>query len=59
MSTKSVTATQQYPKNSVADMLIILKQADKLSVVKDDSGRPVSAYLDPLNMSIVIVADEV
>jgi len=55
---ETVTTTQEFQKNSVADMVAILKQADQSSIVTDESGRPVSAYLDPINMSIVIVADE-
>lgn len=59
MSIETVTTTQQFQRNSVADMILTLKQADQSSIVKDESGRPVSAYLDPVSMSIVIVADDI
>jgi hypothetical protein len=58
MNIKTVTTMQQFQKNSVEDMLLTLKQADQSSIVKDEKGRPVTAYLDPLTMSIVIVVDD-
>lgn len=57
MNTKTVTTTQLHPRNSVADMMSILKQADQTSIVKDEKGRQVSAYLNPISLSVVIIAD--
>ena len=45
-------------RNSVQNMLNILSQANPNSLVKNEKGQLVSAYLNPIDMSIVIVIDE-
>ena len=57
MNTKTSTSTQQVPKNSVADLVLTLKQADQLSIVRDENGRPVTAYINPVTREVAIVAD--
>jgi hypothetical protein len=45
-------------KNTVEEMLIVLNQADKNSIVKNEKGVSVSAYIDIFNKSVVIVDDD-
>ena len=53
---KTHTCTEN--KNTVADMIAILQQATQDSIVTNESGAPVSAYVDPLSGREVVIAED-
>jgi len=56
--TKTKTGTE-HKISSVSEMAATLKHADPDSIVTNENGKRVSAYLDALNGTIVIVEDDV
>ena len=54
MTTANITTSENIFKNSVAEFIEVLKQADQASMVKDEQGRLLSVYLDIVDMSVVI-----
>ena len=53
---KTYTYTEN--QNTVADMIAILQQATQDSIVTNESGAAVSAYVDPLSSREVVIVED-
>lgn len=57
--TKNATASTDVIKpGSVADLILTLRQADLNSIVRDEEGFPVKAYVNLPDFSVTIVREE-
>ena len=54
---KIYTATERN-HNTVADLISVMKQADQDTIVRNEKGSPLSAYIDVVTGEIVIVEDD-